>query len=70
MPAKKMNPKYKAQMDAELKSASSMAQMFRILGEYYDLENCKPGPVTKGSMILMLQKGAEIVSANPKPAYQ
>jgi hypothetical protein len=66
----KINPKYKAQMNAELKNASSMADMFKILGEYYDLENCKPGPITKGGMIAMLQRGAEIVQANPKPAYR
>jgi hypothetical protein len=65
-----MNSKYKAQMNAELQKANSLADMFRILGEYYDLENCKPGPITKGGMIAMLQRGADIVQAKPKPAYQ
>ena len=65
-----MQPKYKALMNEELKKASSMADIFRILGNYYDLEGCKPGYITKMTLIHALQKGVDIVKAEPKKAYQ
>jgi len=64
-----LSPKYKAEMNARLKNAGNMAEMFKILGEYYDLENCKPGPIVKNSMIHALQTGVKMVRATPKPFY-
>jgi len=65
-----MNSKAKAQMEQELKNSSSIAEMFVVLGKYYDLENCKPGQITKSTMIGSLQRGVMLVGAKPKSIYR
>lgn len=53
-------------MEAELRKADNMAEMFRILMRYYDLDNCKPGAIVKGTMILNLQRGVTMLKAKFK----
>lgn len=61
-----MDFKMQSAMNKELNAAENMAQMFDILKKYYDLENCKPGKITKGVMIAKLQQGVIFVGAKPK----
>jgi len=53
-------------MNAELKQARNMKEIFSILEKYYDLENCTPGDVTKAGIIMSLQKGVKMVGAKLK----
>lgn len=56
-------------MEGELVNAENMAQMFEILGRYYDLENCKPGYIVKRAIIQYLQMGVKTVRAQAKPMH-
>lgn len=57
-------------MNQELNAAANMAEMFAVLGKYYDLENCRPGQIVKSTMIGALQRGVMLVNAKPKPQYK
>lgn len=57
-------------MNQELNAAANIAEMFSILGKYYDLENCRPGAIVKSTMIGSLQRGVMLVGAKPKPQYK
>lgn len=64
-----MNPNAKKQLDQELKICNSIADIFRVLGKFYDLENCKPGLITKSIMISKLQDGVKFVNAKPRKNF-
>ena len=53
-------------LNAELKGAKSMKEMFSVLEKYYDLENCRPGDITKAGIIMSLQSGVKMVGAKLK----
>ena len=65
-----MNKAAQRQLNDELKKASSVSEMFRVLEKFYDLDNCKPGSITKSIMVVNLQKGVGYVGAKPKPQYR
>lgn len=53
-------------MNAELKKAANMKEIFSVLEKYYDLENCRPGDITKAGLIMKLQQGVKAVGAKLK----
>jgi hypothetical protein len=64
-----LSPEAKKQMNERLKKSNSVQEAFDILGEYYELENLKLGIVTKGVLILKLQKIAHDLKAQPRPQH-
>lgn len=55
----------KAQMNIELKDADSMNDIFQILDKYYDL-NAPLGAMSKGTVLLGLQKAIKITNTKEK----
>ena len=67
---KKMNSNAKSLMIADLKSAANMNEVFAIFSEYYDLDNCRPGSITKAALIAQLDKAVIALNAKPKQKYK
>lgn len=65
-----MNTKAKQLMIADLKSASNMTEVFDVFKEYYDLDNCRPGQITKSVLIAQLDKAVIALNAKPKTKYK
>lgn len=65
-----MNPNAKKQLDKELKESKSLADAFRILEKYYDLENCRPGMFTKAILISKLKDAVTFLKAVPNEKYK
>jgi hypothetical protein len=53
-------------MNEELKKATTVSEMFKILEKYYDLQNCKPGMTTKAVIINNLGKFILLTGAKKK----
>lgn len=65
-----MNISAKTKMLKELAGAGNMVEVFRIFEKYYDLENCRPGAITKAGLISQLDKAVIALNAKPKKIYQ
>lgn len=64
-----MDKGYEQIMKQELKDASSLKECFDVLGKYYELENCKPGFITKGILISKLEEAVKYMKAAPRKQY-
>jgi len=53
----------KEELNIALKNAESVKEILDVLNKYYDLENCKPGKMTKAALLLGLDKAVIMVNA-------
>jgi hypothetical protein len=57
-------------MKARLQKAESLQDCFDILSEYYELENCKPGFLTKSILISKLEDAVTYMRAQARKQYK
>ncbi len=51
------------ELNVALKNAESMKEIFDVLDKFYDLENCRPGKLTKAGILIGLDKAVKMVNA-------
>lgn len=64
-----MKPEAKQRMERELRDAPNMAEAFKIVGKYYDLENCKPSLMQKQIVLPKIVNGMNALGAKARREY-
>lgn len=65
-----MNLRAEIELRKELNGCDNIEEMFKVLGKYYELENCKPNMFTKSIMISKLQDAVKYLKASPRKQYK
>ena len=50
----------------ELRKCETLGQILKVVQKYYDVDNCTIGAITKGGVIIGLQKAVELTRCKPK----
>jgi hypothetical protein len=61
-----MNQDKKNKLEKKILETTNVKQMFDVVGEFYDLENSKPGTIAKKTFIAKLPALAIMLSAKEK----
>jgi hypothetical protein len=50
----------------DLKKCETLGQVLDVVKKYYDVDNCTIGAITKGTIIVGLNKAVQITNCKPK----
>lgn len=53
-----------SEFERELSSCTTVKQMFDVINKHYEIENCRPGTITKATVINGLKTAIKML--NPK----